>query len=499
VSIVNVPANQSEEGPGRSHQSLVESTRIRHRVVQAGGWALAGFAVDKGMAFLQLVVLARLLVPADFGLMAASAAVVLAAQTLSELGLEPAVVVRPKLTEEDLRVVWTLSVIRGGVLAVVLWAMADVIAAAMKIPELGGFLRVHSLGVFLQSVQSPALFVLLKQLDLRRRVLFDLSRRVVEFSVTIGLAWFWQSAWVLLGGQLTAFLFSALLSYWVAPCRVRWSLNRVALQSLWNYGRYQNFTAWFLFIVMSGGDFVVGGLLGVAALGLYQVAMALPTTIGIRAMSVVSRISLPTFAMLQNDQAGVLRALSLQMSVTSIVVVPSALGAAICAPYLIPILFGSTWITVVDPLRILCLFAIAAAFCSVMASFHCGANRPELQTRIWMIMCMFYVAVVIPFTLAWGLVGAAWALSLTFVLGLALHIRATVQVFGHEAGSVFEPLRWAGGLVAVVAFGMALSAVIPSLWMAQWLAAICGLGGLSLYGWHLWTRECSRLRMLWGA
>ncbi len=61
--------------------------RIRHRVLQAGGWALAGFAVEKGIAVLQLVVLARLLVPGDFGLMMASAAILLAVQAFSELGL----------------------------------------------------------------------------------------------------------------------------------------------------------------------------------------------------------------------------------------------------------------------------------------------------------------------------------------------------------------------------------------------------------------------------
>jgi O-antigen/teichoic acid export membrane protein len=496
---MNAPSIQDQARPVEHDEPMAGSVRIRHRVLKAGGWAFAGFAVEKGIAVLQLVVLTRLLVPGDFGLMAASAAVLLAVQTFSELGLEPAVVAKPDLNEEDLRVAWTLSVIRGLVLAVGLWGVADVIATGMQIPELGLFLRIHAVGILLQSVHSPALFVLLKKLDLRRRVSFDLSRRVVESCVTIGLAWWWQSAWALLGGQLTAFLAGAILSHWIAPCRVRWSLNRASLQSLWSYGRYQNFTAWFLFTVMAGGDFVVGGLHGVASLGLYQVAMAIPMMIGIRAMSVISQISLPTYAILQKDRPGMMRALSLQMSLTGMVIVPSALAAAILAPYLVPFLFGSSWTAAVDPLRVLCLFAIAAAFCSVMAAFHCGANHPELQTKIWALMCVFYVVTVIPFTMAWGLVGAAWALSLTFMIGLALHTKATVQLLGHETWSAFEPLRWAGGLVVLVALGVVLSYIVPSTWVVQWLAAICGLVCVSVYGWHLWAREYPRLRMLWGA
>src|SRR4029077_4582402 len=100
------------------------------------------------------------------------------------------------------------------------------------------------------------------KLDLRKRVSFDLSRRVLESCVTIGLAWGGQRAGGVLGGQLVAFLFGAVLSYWIAPCRIGWSLNRASLLSLWGYGRYQNFTGWFLFTVMSGGDLVVGGLYG---------------------------------------------------------------------------------------------------------------------------------------------------------------------------------------------------------------------------------------------
>ncbi len=484
---------------GESDSIATGAVRIRRRVLEAGGWAMAGFAVEKGIGFLQLVVLTRLLLPGDFGLMAASAAVLLAIQTFSELGLEPAVIAKPNVTDEDLRVAWTLSVIRGFVLTVGLWGLADVIAGSLRIPELGFFLRVHAVGVLLQSLHSPALFVLLKQLELRRRVSFDLSRRLVESAVTIGLAWWWQSAWALLGGQLVAFLFGSLLSFWIAPCRIRWSLDRTALQSLWSYGRYQNVTAWFLFTVMSGGDFVVGRLQGVGGLGQYQLAMAIPTMIGIRAMSVMSQISLPTYALMQKDRAGVLRALSLQMSLTGMLVVPSATAVAILAPYLVPLVFGPSWSAAVEPLRVLCLFAGAAAFCSVMAACHCGANRPELQTKIWAVMCACYVPAVISFTIAWGLVGAAWALALTFLVGLGLHLKATVQILGVEALAAFEPLRWAGGLAVLVGCGVALSQSVPSLWIAQWLSALCGLAGVGFYGWHVWSRESLRLRMLWGA
>ncbi|MFO0707241.1 MAG: oligosaccharide flippase family protein [Nitrospira sp.] len=484
------------------HQSdtlIGGSVRIRHQVLQAGGWAVAGFVLEKGIGFLQLVILTRLLLPGDFGLMAASAAVLMAIQTFSELGLEPAVIAKPHVTDDDLRVAWTLSVLRGVLLAAGVFALADAIASALRMTALAPFLRIHAVGVVLQSLHSPALFVLLKKLDLKRRVSFDLCRRVVECTATVGLAWWWHSAWALVGGQLVAFAFGSLTSYVVAPCPVRWSLHRPALRSLWSYGRYQNLTAWFLFTVMSGGDFVIGRLLGIDALGQFQLAMAIPTMIGIRAMSVISQISLPTYALLQRDRPAVLRALSLQMSLTGVIVVPVAIAVAIGAPWLVPTLFGPAWTAAVDPLRVLCLFAAAAAFCSVMASFHCGANHPELQTKIWAVMCACYVTAVIPLSLSWGLVGAAWALSGTFVLGVMLHLQATVRLLGDDVKPAFEPVRWAAAIGCLVAAGLSIGQAMPSLWVAQWAAGFCGLLGIGLYGWHLWTRESHRLRLLWGS
>ncbi len=144
---MTMSSNHEPVTSGESDSVAAGAVRIRHRVLEAGGWAMAGFAVEKGIGFLQLIVLTRLLLPGDFGLMAASAAVLLAIQTFSELGLEPAVIAKPNLTDEDLRVAWTLSVIRGFVLTLGLWGLADVIADSMRIPELGFFLRVHAVGV----------------------------------------------------------------------------------------------------------------------------------------------------------------------------------------------------------------------------------------------------------------------------------------------------------------------------------------------------------------
>ena len=472
--------------------------RLRHRILQAGGWAGAGFVLDKVIAAIQLMVVARLLTPADFGVMAASATIVLAFMTISELGLESALIAKAEVDREDLAVAWTVSIARGVAMAVCLWAAADLIGQAMQMPQLASLLRVHAWLLVLQGLRSPAMAILLKNLDLRRRVSIDLVRRVIEAGAIIALALWLRTVWALLLGQLIGMCVGSLLSFWVAPFRPRLSLYRPARNYFLRYGKHLNLTTLCIFGVMGGGELVIGRILGQDALGLYQIALAIPIMIGMRAMSVITQISLPTYAFLQQDRPGVIRALTVQMSLTGMLVIPSALGTMLLAPHIVTLLFGPSWTGAVEPLRILCLFAMCAAFCSVMAALHCGADHPHLQTKIWALMCGAYVATAIPFTMAWGLSGAAWALGLTFLVGLALHVKATVDLLGSAAWPAFTPLKWAGFLVGVVAIGFGISNVVPSTFMGQWLVEISGVVGAAFYGRHLWVREYPWLRELWG-
>src|SRR5438874_9090151 len=118
--------------------------RLRHRILQAGGWAGSGFLLDKGIAAIQLMVVAHLLTPADFGVMAASATIVLAFMTISELGLESALITKAEVDREDLAVAWTIAIARGVAMAACLWAAAEMIGQAMQMPQLASLLRVHA-------------------------------------------------------------------------------------------------------------------------------------------------------------------------------------------------------------------------------------------------------------------------------------------------------------------------------------------------------------------
>lgn len=415
--------------------------RLRHRILNAGLWVTAGFVLDKIMAVGQLMVVARLLTPADFGLMAAVAVVMVTLLTLSELGLEQALLTKPEGSETDMAVAWTLAVCRGTVLMLGVWIFAAPLAALFKTAELEQLLRVFAIGLLIQSLHSPALVWLMKNLEHKRRVQFDLVRRVVETGVTIGLALWWRNAWALVGGQLAGFIVGSLLSYVVAPFRPRLSLAQPSRSYLMQYGHQVNRTTWLIFGVTSGGEFVIGRLLGLEALGLYQIAMALPLLIGTRLPLLMNQISLPTYMLLERDRPAVVRGFLLQMIGMAWLLGPLSLGMALGAPAIVDIIGGAKWAEAVGPLRILSFYALCCGFSTLMGSLHYGLRRPDIQTKIWLVQGIVYALSLVPLTSSAGLSGAAWALSLSYGVGFLLHLYYTRVLLLRSGETVFGLCR----------------------------------------------------------
>jgi O-antigen/teichoic acid export membrane protein len=471
--------------------------RLRHRILQAGGWAAGGFVLYKAIAAIQLMVVARLLTPADFGVMAASAAIVMAFVTISEFGLESALITKAQVEDEDLAVVWTMAMARGIVMALCVWGLADVIGQAMQMPALAAVLRVHAWVLVLQGMHSPAMAMLLKKLDLRRRVSMDLVRRVIEAGATITLALWVRNVWALLVGQLIGIGLGSLLSYWVAPFRLRLSLRRPVLNYYLHYGKHLNLTTLCIFGVLSGGELVIGRVLGQDALGLYLIALAIPFLIGVRATALIHKISMPTYALLQKDRPGVVRVFELQMGLVGFVFIPLATGVAVFAPVIVPLAFGEQWLAIVSPLRILCLYAVCAGYAGVMTALQYGVNRPDLQLRSWGGQFFLYAVAIVPMTVQWGLNGAAAALVASYVLGLVLQIIGTRALIGQAMDATlwsFGRSSVLAGLLAGILILLAGTTAVPLT--PGMTLAVCAVG-LGSYGWYLWWVEIPRLKVLW--
>jgi len=355
---------------------VVES--LTDRTTRAAEWRFAGSMVG---AMLQLVVgvlLARLLTPADFGVMALAYMVLGLAQIIGELGMRGAVVQRAALTDRHVRTAFTFSTLLGLVITAAVVVAAPLGAAVMRDPNVTPVLRVLSAGFAFRGTAIVADGLLRRQLDFRRQFLIDTVSYVVGYGgVAVSLAALGHGVWSLVWGSLVQTLLSSGAQLAAVRHSVRPLLAQRELADLLGFGLGASVSSCANYVALNGDYFVVGRSMGAMNLGLYGRAYGLMNLPYTYAASVMSSVMFPAFAQVQGEPARLRRGYLLLTQVTAMVAAPSMGTMAIAAPHLVPSLYGSQWTGVVVPLQILC---IAGYF---RALYHLGGIVAQSVGRVY--------------------------------------------------------------------------------------------------------------------
>jgi O-antigen/teichoic acid export membrane protein len=154
----------------------------------------------------------------------------------------------------------------------------------------------------------------------------------------------------------------------------------------------------------------------------------------------------------------------------------------------------------VEPLRVLSIFALCAGLTEAMGSLQYGLGRPELPLRVWLGQFAVYAGAIVPFTSRYGLIGSAWALSLSYLCGCGLYVFYTRKLLGAEVWSAFSPLlRTVLPIVIVISVFLFARDVPWNSLSGPWIVLAWGVPGFGLYLLYIWQVEYPRLVRLWQA
>lgn len=312
-----------------------------------------------GRVILQIVVLAilaRLLTPADFGVVSAGLVVIGFSSIFSQLGFGPALVQRPNLERKHIQTAFTASVLFGLLVGVLIWLGAPLAAAFFRIDRVAPVLRVlawtfplKGLGVVSES---------LLQRDLRFRWLAN--RELASYGlgyglVGVALAWNGAGVWALVGANMAQAALNTGLLILVRPPSVSLRVDRAAFQDLAFFGG--GFTAAKIgnYVALQGDNLVVGRWLGPAALGIYGRAyqlMAMPAALF---ADVLDTALFPAMAKVQGESQRLTTAYRRGVSLIALVMLPASALLFTLAPELVYLLLGPHWSSAVAPFQILAL------------------------------------------------------------------------------------------------------------------------------------------------
>ena len=291
-----------------------------------------------------LVVLARLLTPADFGLAAAALMVIGFAAIFAELGIGPAVVQRLDILELHVRAGFTMAFGLGVLFYALSWLAAPVIADVLGLPELVSILRVLSLLFPVQGLGIVSESLLQRELRFRCVATVDAIAVVVGYGgVGITLGFLGYAAWALVGAHLAQACFRTVLLIMFRPHPAWPFLNRRVCADLLGFssgftaGRFSNYLAG------QGEHLVLSYSLGAAALGVYGRAYQLMAAPAVLLGNVLDRVLFPVMVRVQDQPQRLAEAYRRGIGLIALVILPASTLLVVLAPEVTKRL-GSRWV-----------------------------------------------------------------------------------------------------------------------------------------------------------
>jgi PST family polysaccharide transporter len=329
---------------------------LTDRTARAVQWRFASTIVGGVSQFSIGVLLARLLTPGDFGLVALAMVVIGLVRTVGDFGMGSAIVQRATLTDRHIRAGFTFSIALGLAIAALLAAVAPLGAVVLKEPRVMPVLRALSLGFAIGSTAGVAWALMRRRLDFKRLFFIDTISHVAGYggvSVTLALLGF--GVWSLVWGSLLQTLLTACAQLAVVRHPIRPLIARRELNDLLRFGLGATASGCVNYLALNGDNFVVGRSMGAAGLGLYARAYTLMTLPFTHAASAMSGALFPAFAQVQREPERLRRGYLLATELSALVAAPAMGTMIVAAPYLIVTLYGPRWAGVVAPLQILCV------------------------------------------------------------------------------------------------------------------------------------------------
>ena len=452
---------------------------LRERVLGGLAWGSAARLFGQLINWAMTLVVLRFLLPADYGLMAITAAIAGFLESLGFVGFRDALVQARDLSDVTRARVFAmvLATTTGTVLLLLL--LAGPIAGFFHQPDLSALLRTMSLGLVFSAIGVLPKAELDRELRLKDSARVELVSGVVGGATVLGLAITGHGVWSLAIGQLLGAALRAGGYFWLAPFRLapRWaptSETRLLRFAGW---RASDYSIWYLSTQID--VLIIGRLLGEHAVAIYVVARtiaALPVT---KTAMVLNAIAAPAFSRIQHDPALAGAYLGKSMRLLSFVAFPIFFGIAATAPEIVPVVLGPNWAEAVLPLSIVSLG---------MAIRPAGTVAPALMIGLGHARSVFHNTLLglglfsFAFLLGsrWGILGVSLASAIVFplqLLQMLVRVRAATTV---RLRTMLAPML--PPLLCALAMLLALQAVRPLL--GGWspgarLAVMVGGGALT--------------------
>jgi len=441
----------------------------KHRVLSASVWSVGGFVAGQLLRFGGNLVLTRLLLPEYFGIMGIVTVVILGLTMFSDLGLLQSVVQSRKGENSIfLNTAWTIQVIRGVFLSILMLGIAGIIQIGINTGLLGAntvygneilpsVLLILAIVPFLNGLESTKIFIANRKLDLKSITILEIASQSIGLCVMVLLAWKYPTIWSLVMGVIVSAVTKTALSHiWLNGEPNRFLLNRQVANEIIGYGKWVMLASISGFMLSQGDRLLLGGLIDANSLGVYTIAYFLASAVLLGLARLNRMVFFPALSDIARDEKHRLKEYYYKIrSRTDILVLLVAGMLFVSGQSIIDLLYDERYIEAGWMLEVLSLSVLGVA--TIVADQIFLATGHSRWMSLTSLAQLFFLYAGLPIAyITWDLHGAIWVIAFAFVPKYlyGLHYLNKLEIL-----SLFREIRF----LPFIVVGMGLGYILDNL------------------------------------
>jgi lipopolysaccharide exporter len=339
-----------------------------------------------------------------------------------------------------------------------------------KSAEASSIIRVIGFSILLGGFTNSGIVYFQKELEFNRQFVYGLVITVVDFIVKISVALILKNVWALAFGYLAGSFAGVITSYVINPYRPRINLNFRGIKELSGFGKWVYMSTILYFFITQGDDFFVGKVLGIVALGFYQMAYKISNIPATEMTNVISKVIFPAYSKIQDNLPRLRESYVRVLQFIAFLSFPVAGLIFILAPDFTMIFLGNKWMPIVPAMQVLVLWGLVRSLGTTTLTLLFSINKPATVTKLQFATLILMAILIYPLSIKWGILGTSLAV---FAGTLVPNVAAFIVILKIMKFKIYNFIKMIVLPLINTVFLIVLISLIKEYWIGFGIFGFC--------------------------
>jgi O-antigen/teichoic acid export membrane protein len=392
---------------------------LKGKIVSGSLWVMLLEVGNQGLQFFKTFYAAKLLLPADFGIVGLAFLVITCLEILSTTGMKEAVIQKQHEVASYLDTVWVVELVKGIGVCLLLYFIAPLLASLSKTSNTEltiDVIRFIGLIFLLQCSVNIGVVYFEKNIQFKKFFIYQFSGTVADVLTSVLLVYYLQSVWGLFYGVLAGNAVRLIISYLLSDYKPRFRYNAGKAKELYKYGKWILGGRIFNFVSLQADSIIVSSFYGLYFLGIYQMAFRIGNLPMSQVSNLIGRIAFPTFSKLASDEVKLKEFFLTSFSLFTVLIMPIII-LVYGLIYDFTVLFlGEKWLEIVPIVKLLILSGLLRIFISLLDSLFLALGNSRYSSFIQGSRFLVFLILAVPLGYFFGMWGIALSGTISLVL-----------------------------------------------------------------------------------